>query len=101
MSAKCANASKITMLRGSVVQLRRKCGKASCHCADGSRHETWVLSYSEAGRTRLLPIPPHLLTSVRRAAEKYRSACLALRKEAHGQLKALRTHLAQTRREAL
>jgi hypothetical protein len=36
--------------RGSLVTLRRRCGKPSCRCADGERlHETPALSYSDGG----------------------------------------------------
>jgi hypothetical protein len=41
------------MVRGSVVTHRRRCGKPNCRCATGEElHESTVLSYSEAGRTR-------------------------------------------------
>jgi hypothetical protein len=33
---------------------RRKCGKASCRCAAGAPHESPALSYSVAGRTKIL-----------------------------------------------
>lgn len=40
------------MLRGSLVTLRRRCGKQSCRCVQGDeRHEAPALSYSEHGRT--------------------------------------------------
>ena len=43
------------MLRGSLVTLRRRCGKASCHCAQGDQpHEAPALSYSDHGRTRVV-----------------------------------------------
>ena len=41
------------LLRGSLVTLRRRCGKPSCRCAVGEQlHETPALSHSEGGRTR-------------------------------------------------
>ena len=40
-------------LPGSLILSRRRCGKPTCHCADGQTlHETPVLSYSQDGRTR-------------------------------------------------
>ncbi len=59
------------MLKGSVYQLRRKCGKPTCHCADGTLHESMVLSWSEAGRTRLRSIPERSVNRLRRLTERY------------------------------
>lgn len=42
------------VLPGSLITLRRKCGKASCRCATGAPHETPALSYSVGGRTKML-----------------------------------------------
>ena len=48
-------------MKGSVYTLRRKCGKATCACARGALHETVVVSWSEAGRTRLQQTVDRLL----------------------------------------
>jgi len=62
------------MVRGSVVVHRRRCGKATCRCADGeSLHETVVLSYSEAGRTRFVMLPAADVAAVRAAVDRYRA----------------------------
>ncbi len=62
------------MVRGSVVVHRRRCGKAACRCADGeSLHETVVLSYSEAGRTRFVMLPAADVAGVRAAVDRYRA----------------------------
>jgi hypothetical protein len=63
------------MIRGSVVTQHRRCGKPNCRCADGVQlHETTVLSYSEAGRSRTLMLDPADVQSVRAAVERYRVA---------------------------
>jgi len=59
------------MVKGSVYQLRRKCGKPTCHCANGTLHESMVLSWSEAGRTRLRSIPERSVNRLRRLTERY------------------------------
>lgn len=62
------------MVRGSVVTHRRRCGKATCRCADGeSLHEAVVLSYSEGGRTRFVMLPASEVAAVRTAVERYRA----------------------------
>lgn len=63
------------VVRGSVVTHRRKCGKATCRCADGEQlHESTVLSYTEGGRTRFLMLPAADVAAVQAATARYRAA---------------------------
>ncbi|MCK5651423.1 MAG: hypothetical protein KAJ42_08610 [Gemmatimonadetes bacterium] len=59
------------MVKGSVYPLRRKCGKPTCHCADGTPHESMVLSWSEEGRTRLRSISGRSVDRLKRLTERY------------------------------
>lgn len=45
------------MLKGTVYEQRRKCGKPTCGCATGKPHGTMSLSRSDRGRTKLIAIP--------------------------------------------
>ena len=45
------------MIKGTVYEQRRKCGKPTCACAAGELHGTMMLSRSEQGRTKLVAIP--------------------------------------------
>jgi hypothetical protein len=62
------------LLKGSVYELHTRCGKPSCHCAtpEGPLHSTTVLSWSQAGKTRLRSLPPSERSRVRRLAGSYR-----------------------------
>jgi len=62
------------LLKGSVYELKTRCGKPSCHCASpqGPPHSTLVLSWSEAGRTRLRAVGPKDRARWRRLTEDYR-----------------------------
>jgi Family of unknown function (DUF6788) len=62
------------LLKGSVYELRTRCGKPSCHCAspDGPLHSSPVLSWSEHGKTRLRTLPPSEATHLRHLAENHR-----------------------------
>lgn len=62
------------LLKGSVYELRTRCGKPSCHCASeqGPLHTSTVISWSEHGKTRLRTLPPGELSHFRQAAENYR-----------------------------
>ena len=75
-------ARALGMVRGTILQLRRRCGKPQCHCADGDPHVTWALSYSEKGRTRMLTVQPQELPALRQDLARYRAAVTALEREA-------------------
>jgi len=57
---------------GSFVNLRRKCGKANCRCAQGEGHPADYLSVREQGRTRLIYISAEARPKVYEEAERYR-----------------------------
>jgi hypothetical protein len=63
------------LLKGSVYQIQTRCGNPGCHCAKprGRRHPATVLSWSEAGRTRMRCLPLEERARVRRLSEQYRS----------------------------
>lgn len=62
-------------IRGSVVVHKRRCGKRGCRCTDGQQlHESTVLSYSEAGRTRFVMLPEAEVAATRAAVARYRAA---------------------------
>ncbi|WP_347351361.1 DUF6788 family protein [Intrasporangium sp.] len=86
------------MLRGSLVTLRRRCGKPGCHCADGAqRHEAPALSYSERGRTRVIMLAESDVAAVAAALERYRSAKAELESAASTGLAALAAQVADAR----
>jgi hypothetical protein len=58
-----------------VVTHRRRCGKPTCRCAAGEAlHESTVLSYSDAGRTRFVMLPAGEVAAVRAAVERCSAA---------------------------
>jgi len=62
------------LVKGSVYQIQTRCGNPSCHCAKprGVRHAATVLSWSEAGKTRIRSIPQADRASLRGLTENYR-----------------------------
>jgi transcription initiation factor TFIID subunit TAF12 len=62
------------LLKGSVYDLKTRCGKPSCHCADpvGARHITPVLSWSHQGKTQLRSLAAQDLDRLRRLTQDYR-----------------------------
>jgi hypothetical protein len=62
------------LLKGSVYDLKTRCGKPSCHCASppGPLHSATVLSWSDSGKTRLRTLPAGDTAHLRHLAENYR-----------------------------
>lgn len=86
-----------SVLRGSLIRLRRKCGKPNCHCAQGQPHCGPALSYSQNGKTKLLTLPPAQLPLIRAALKRYRRDVLRLERQANAGLRQLTRQLRQTR----
>ena len=63
--------ARAPVVKGTVYALRRRCGKATCHCAAGTPHPSWVLSWSAGGRTRLRAVPPGRLGALRQQTRAY------------------------------
>jgi len=59
------------VIKGSVYELKTKCGKPECKCAKGQLHHRMVLSASEKGKTRLRAIPRGFLVEVKSRVRCY------------------------------
>jgi hypothetical protein len=60
------------LLPGSVYVLRRRCGKPTCHCAQGKLHASTVLSYRGQGRPQNITPPPEQVPAVQKLTDEYR-----------------------------
>jgi hypothetical protein len=61
------------LVRGSVYELRRKCGKTTCACASGKKlHACMAITWTDAGRKRLRSLPPKEEMELTRLTEDYR-----------------------------
>ena len=61
------------LVRGSVYELRRKCGKPNCVCAAGKElHACMAITWTEAGRKRLRSITLKEEMDLTRLTEDYR-----------------------------
>jgi hypothetical protein len=56
-------------LPGSLALSHRRCGKPSCHCADGEGHPLWTLTFMSAGNQRVESIPAEWLDAIRPRVE--------------------------------
>ncbi len=70
------------LLRGSLITLKRKCGKPTCSCVDGAMHTTPALSYSVKGKTHMLTLRSSDVPTIRQALNNYKAAAAELEKKA-------------------
>jgi len=59
------------VIKGTVYELKRRCGKPGCKCARGELHARMVVSASERGKTRLQVIPRGFLVEVQDKVQRY------------------------------
>lgn len=56
-------------LPGSLVLSHRRCGKPACHCAKGTAHPFYTLTFMAGGKKHVESIPAEWIDAVRPAAE--------------------------------
>ncbi len=54
------------LLPGSLVRSETRCGKPTCHCAQGPGHPAWSLTFMRKGRKRVERIPAEWADEVQR-----------------------------------
>lgn len=61
------------LLRGSLIVLRRRCGKRGCRCAgkNGLLHESSALSCTIGGKSHIITLTPAEVTMVTVALDRY------------------------------
>jgi hypothetical protein len=64
-------AERDALVKGTVYEQRRKCGKPTCRCANGEPHSSMVLSRSEEGHTKLTVVPSGHLKDLQLLTERY------------------------------
>ena len=91
------------VIKGSVYELKTKCGKPGCKCAKGQLHPRMVLSASEKGKTKLRAIPRGFLVEVKtkvRCYQELRSARARL-VEVHKKILKVMDEMEAMRREEM
>ncbi|MBI1871373.1 MAG: hypothetical protein HYS07_09300 [Chlamydiae bacterium] len=59
------------VIRGSLVIMKRVCGKKNCKCVKGYRHESLYISQGVKGKTRMIYVPRSSGKKVRQYVEHY------------------------------
>lgn len=81
------------LVRGSLITLRRKCGKKRCHCANGELHETPALTYSVDGAKKFLTLRDEDVAEVKAALARYSRAATHLERQARTGAERLRKRI--------
>jgi len=88
------------VLRGSLITLKRKCGRPGCRCARGELHTTPALSYSVGGVTQMVMLHAEALPRVHAALTRYHQAQAALERRVQSSVATLRAQLAREKAAA-
>lgn len=59
-------------LPGSLALTHRRCGKPSCHCAQGEGHPLWLLTFMVEGKKHVEWIPQEWVEQIRPRVEQGR-----------------------------
>lgn len=91
------------VIKGSVYELKRKCGNPGCRCTRGELHRSMVVSDSEKGRKSLRVIPRGFLVDVRSKVRRYRRLRRARARlvEVHGKMLRVMDEMEAVRREEI
>jgi Family of unknown function (DUF6788) len=91
------------VVKGTVYELKRKCGKPGCKCAQGELHARMVVSASERGKTRLRSIPRGFLVDIQQRVRRYQELRRARARvvEIHRQMLKVMDEMEAMRREEL
>jgi len=61
------------VIKGSVFEMSRYCGKASCSCARNKiPHRSMFLSFRYRGKTRMIPIKAEQIPEIRNRVKDYK-----------------------------
>ena len=100
MQKQSAGSGSGVLIRGSLITLKRKCGKPTCACADGAPHTSPALSYSVKGKTRILTLRSADVPAIRQALNNYKVAAAELEKKAISGLRLTTLKIKNAKRRA-
>jgi hypothetical protein len=60
------------LLAASLAQIAKRCGRPTCHCAHGTPHTAYHLTYNDQGKSRTVYVPRDLVDEVRSWIDNHR-----------------------------
>lgn len=67
------------LVAASLVEIRRRCGKSSCRCAEGEGHPAFLLTYKQQAKSRSLYVSKDRVEEVRAWVAEHRRVRSLLR----------------------
>ena len=68
-----------SVIRGSIYELKGKCGKPNCYCAKTQRrHKSLMLSFRYKGKTKLIPIKKEQIADIKARIKDYKELKAAI-----------------------
>ena len=65
--------SKNSLIKGTIYDQKKKCGNPNCKCARGELHITKLLSFSDKGKTKLIPLTKYSYDELLKIRQKVKS----------------------------
>ncbi len=100
MKKQGSGSDSVVLIRGSLITLKRKCGKPTCACADGEPHTTPALSYSVKGKTHILTLRSSDVPMIRQALNNYKMAVAELERKAISGIRLTTLNIVKAKRKA-
>ena len=88
----------LVVLRGTLKTFRRRCGKPTCHCANGEPHESPALFYRDGGQRVTVTLTAAEVPEVAAALQRYEVAQAELDERVATGIAALRARHARPSR---
>jgi len=89
--------NKTDVIKGSVVELGRRCGKSTCRCFRGEKHISTFLSFKISGNTKLIYIPKAVEETVRDWSDSHKQIKKAVDKISSINLKILKIKIKEAK----
>lgn len=81
------------VLAASLTPIAKRCGRPSCHCAQGgAAHTAYHLTYKDHGKTRTVYVPLDLVAEVRSWIDNHRRLKQLLQEISQLSLALIKTH---------
>lgn len=65
--------SKNSLIKGTIYNQKKKCGNPNCKCVNGELHITKLLSFSDKGKTKLIPLTEYSYDELLKIKQKVKS----------------------------
>ena len=86
------------VLAASLTRIAKRCGRPSCHCAHGTPHTAYHLTYKDRGKSKTVYVPLDLVDEVRKWLDEYKRIKQLLKQISALSLALVPTHAQHTKR---